>query len=137
MQIGLTVLRIGCGDIVDETTGELTPWSKAYLVNDSFIDTDMFTGVMDSSASIIDKTGNADVKLAEEIKMYLRHLESNNPVKLTFECDFVVSAKKQVLCIRGFNASEQKHPIPSISNVSTPAVEKNASKLPSAVQKAS
>lgn len=108
MKIELTVLRIGCGDIQDEQSGELTPWAKAYLVNDSFIDNDMFTGVMDSSASIVDKTGNADVKMADEIKMHLRNLESNNPVKLTFECDFAVSAKKQVLCIRGFNAADQK-----------------------------
>ena len=128
MKVTLNTLRIGTGEFVDESTGEVRPWAKAYICNDSFIDNDMFTGILDSSTSIVNKTGTADIELADEMKKYLRQLESSEPVPMVFDCAFAVVKKQQVLAIVGFDIANQK-----------PVLVKSGVQItqPSAVKKAS
>lgn len=100
LQVNINVNRVGSGEIIDEDSGNVTEWAKIYSNEQSFVDNDMFTGIMDVEYSLIDRaTGEPSPALAQKIRKLMRVKKLGEPFEIVATLATKSVKKKSTLVI--------------------------------------
>lgn len=97
MQASLKIHKIGSG-VLEESS---QVWAKAYCLDETFFENDMFVGYREVDYAIVDQDGVYDRKLAQDLCNLLRSTKGATPINVYLKQ--VVIQKRPVLAIVGLS----------------------------------